>query len=52
MRLNPLAPWELRLGDLRVYYDVVEEPEQLVIVLAVGRKIRSQVQVGDEVVDL
>ncbi len=22
MRANPLASWELRLGDLRVYYDV------------------------------
>jgi len=22
MRPNPLAPWELRVGKLRVYYDV------------------------------
>ena len=22
---NPLAPWELRLGDLRVFYEVVDE---------------------------
>ena len=26
MRANPLASWELRLGDLRVYYDVEEQP--------------------------
>jgi mRNA-degrading endonuclease RelE of RelBE toxin-antitoxin system len=25
MRPNPLAPWELRLGALRVYYDVTVE---------------------------
>jgi hypothetical protein len=27
MRPNPLAPWELRLGNLRVYFDLVSEPE-------------------------
>ncbi len=27
MRPNPIAPWELRIGSLRVYYDVEEEPE-------------------------
>ncbi|MGR3178265.1 MAG: type II toxin-antitoxin system RelE family toxin [Candidatus Anammoxibacter sp.] len=24
MRPNPIAPWELRIGDLRVYYDIEE----------------------------
>jgi mRNA-degrading endonuclease RelE of RelBE toxin-antitoxin system len=52
MRPNPLAPWELRLGNLRVYYDVAEEPEPLVIVLAIGRKVRSQVWIGSETIDL
>jgi hypothetical protein len=28
MRPNPVAPWELRIGNLRVYYDVVEVPER------------------------
>jgi hypothetical protein len=27
MRPNPLAPWELRIGALRVYYEVKEEPD-------------------------
>lgn len=27
MRSNYLATWELRIGNLRVYYDVEEEPE-------------------------
>ncbi len=30
MRPNPLAPWELRLGSLRVYFNVVIEPEPVV----------------------
>lgn len=52
MRPNPLAPWELRLGDLRVYYDVIEEPEQVVTVLAVGVKDRNRILIGGEEVDL
>lgn len=52
MRPNPLAPWELRIGDLRVYYDVETEPERIVVILAVGIKNRSQVRIGGEVVDL
>lgn len=27
MRPNPIAPWELRIGKLRVYYDVQDDPE-------------------------
>ena len=45
MRPNPLAPWELRLGHLRVYYDVEEAPEQVVRVLAIGVKQRGRVRV-------
>jgi mRNA-degrading endonuclease RelE of RelBE toxin-antitoxin system len=52
MRPNPLAPWELRIGTLRVYYDVEEEPTPTVLVLAVGVKERSQVRIGGQVVDL
>ncbi|PJB71895.1 MAG: plasmid stabilization protein ParE, partial [Armatimonadetes bacterium CG_4_9_14_3_um_filter_58_7] len=46
MRPNPLAPWELRIGDLRVYYDVETEPEAKVIVLAIGIKERNRVLIG------
>jgi hypothetical protein len=46
MRLNPLAPWELRIGSLRIYYDVEEEPEQKVLVRAVGIKERNRVRIG------
>ena len=52
MRPNPLGPWELRIGDLRVYYDVQEEPEKVVTVLAVGIKIGNRVFIGGEEVEL
>jgi len=52
MRPNPLAPWELRVGDFRVYYDVEEEPEAMVLIRAIGWKERNRVHIGGEVVDL
>ena len=52
MRPNPVAPWELRIGDLRVYYDVEEEPEPSVLIRAVGIKLRNRVRIGNEVIEL
>lgn len=52
MRPNPVAPWELRIGDLRVYYDIEKEPETVVLILAVGRKEHNRVHIGGEVIDL
>jgi mRNA-degrading endonuclease RelE of RelBE toxin-antitoxin system len=52
MRPNPVAPWELRIGELRVYYDVEEGREAVVHVRAVGVKRRNQVRIGGEVIDL
>ena len=52
MRPNPIAPWELRIGRLRVYYDVEHEPERVVNVLAVGIKDRNNVRIGKEVIRL
>jgi hypothetical protein len=52
MRPNPVAPWELRTGNLRVYYDVEEEPEPVVFIRAVGIKERNRVRIGREVIDL
>lgn len=49
MRPNPVAPWELRVGVLRVYYDIVEETSgPLVRVLAIGIKQRNRVLIGGE----
>jgi len=52
MRPNPLAPWELRLGNLRVYFDIVSQPEPVVVVVAVGVKKRNVVRIGKTVIDL
>lgn len=52
MRPNPLAPWELRIGDLRVYYDVEPEPHPVVLINAIGIKRGNQVFVGGEEIDL
>jgi mRNA-degrading endonuclease RelE of RelBE toxin-antitoxin system len=52
MRPNPLAPWELRLGNLRVYYEVQQEPRRSVRILAVGIKERGCVRIGKEVINL
>ena len=52
MRPNPVAPWELRIGNLRVYYDVEEEPVPLVYIRAVGIKEHNQVRIGKEVIEL
>jgi mRNA-degrading endonuclease RelE of RelBE toxin-antitoxin system len=51
MRPNPLASWELRIGDLRVYYDVVDKPPT-VMILAIGIKRRNRVYISGEGVDL
>lgn len=45
LRPNPLAEFELRVGDLRVLYNV-EERE--VILLVVGRKVGNRLIVGSE----
>lgn len=47
MRPNPVAPWELRIGELRVYYDVQEEPEAKVLIRAVGIKAETRSALAD-----
>jgi hypothetical protein len=52
MRPNPLAPWVLRVGHLRVYYEVVEKPVACVTIRAIGVKARERVLVGGVEIDL
>lgn len=52
MRPNPVAPWELRIGKLRVYYDVADIPESTVYIRAVGIKYRKRVIIGGEEIQL
>ena len=46
MEPNLFATWELRLHNLRVYYDVVVEPDERVVVEGIGVKVRNQVYLG------
>jgi mRNA-degrading endonuclease RelE of RelBE toxin-antitoxin system len=46
LRPNPIAPWELRVGKLRVFYEVVPGEPGLVRVLAVGKKDRSILRIA------
>jgi mRNA-degrading endonuclease RelE of RelBE toxin-antitoxin system len=52
LRPNPVAQYRLRIGELRVYYDVSDAPERVVIVKAVGLKVRDRVYVGGREIKL
>lgn len=52
LRPNPVAPWELRVGELRVFYEVSEEPPALVRILAVGVKVQETLRIGGEEIKL
>jgi hypothetical protein len=43
-----VAPWELRVGHLRVFYEVVGTDSGIVRILAVGRKQRNVLTIGDK----
>ena len=45
LRPNPVAPWELRAGALRVFHEVAHHP-RMVRVVAVGKKDRNVLRVG------
>ena len=51
MEDNPLAPWELRVGDFRVFYDINVE-EESVVTLAVGHKVHNKLFIGGEEIEL
>jgi mRNA-degrading endonuclease RelE of RelBE toxin-antitoxin system len=52
MRPNPIAPWELRIDELRVYYEVNDESPPTVTILAIGIKERNRVRIGGEGIKL
>jgi hypothetical protein len=51
MRPDSLARWELRIGKLRVYYDVETEPKSVVRIQAIGIKLRDRVYINMKEVD-
>lgn len=52
LRPNPVAGYRLRIGNLRVYYDVLEGAEAAVLVQAIGIKVRNRVFVAGEEIEL
>ena len=48
---NPIAPWELRVGDYRIFYDLNHD-DQVVVVVAVGQKSHNQLRIGGEEIEL
>jgi len=52
LRPNPIAPWALRVGQLRVFYDVAGVESGVVRILAVGRKRRNVLVIGDKEIRL
>lgn len=50
LRTNPLAPWELRLGSYRAFYEI--EGESVVKVVAVGWKEHNSLLIRGRVVEL
>jgi mRNA-degrading endonuclease RelE of RelBE toxin-antitoxin system len=52
LRPNPVAPWELRVGQLRVFYEVTSMEGGVVRILAVGLKRRNVLMIGGKEIRL
>lgn len=52
MRPNPLAPWELRVGNQRVFYEVVAGEPNVVRILAIGEKKGNKLLIAGKEVQL
>ena len=51
LRANPLADWELRVQDFRVFYEV--DPENHVVrIIAIGHKEHNALFIGGEEIQL
>jgi mRNA-degrading endonuclease RelE of RelBE toxin-antitoxin system len=51
LRANPVGRYELRAGQLRLFFEIDDENE-VVIVLAIGRKKGNRLRLVDEEVEL
>jgi mRNA-degrading endonuclease RelE of RelBE toxin-antitoxin system len=52
LRPNPVAPWELRVGPLRVFYEVASATPPVVRILAVGKKERRVLRIAGKEIKL
>jgi mRNA-degrading endonuclease RelE of RelBE toxin-antitoxin system len=52
LRPNPVAPWELRVQSLRVFYEVAGGEPRQVRILAVGKKHGNALTIGGKEIRL
>jgi mRNA-degrading endonuclease RelE of RelBE toxin-antitoxin system len=52
LRPNPLAPWELRVGNFRVFYEVAADEPDTVRILSVGQKRGNKLYIGSQEIEL
>lgn len=52
LRPNPIAPWELRIGELRIFYEVAADGPDTVRILAVGQKKRNKLIIAGKELEL
>ena len=51
LRENPLATWELRVQNLRVFYNI-NEADDAVEIIAIGVKEHNRLFIGGEEIEL
>jgi mRNA-degrading endonuclease RelE of RelBE toxin-antitoxin system len=52
LKPNPFAPWELRVGTLRIFYEADAEGKDTVNILAIGMKSGSRLIVAGKEIEL
>ena len=52
LRPNPVAPWELRIRNLRAFYEVVPGDPEVVRIVAVGKKKGNVVRMAGKEIEL
>ena len=52
LRPNPVAPWELRVGNIRIFYEVAPGDPGVVRIVAVGKKEGNVVRIGGKEISL
>jgi mRNA-degrading endonuclease RelE of RelBE toxin-antitoxin system len=48
---NPVAPWELRIGDFRVFYDI-NPADHRVVIVAIGEKTHNRLTIAGEEIEI
>ncbi len=50
LRSNPVAPWELRIGDFRAFYEI--NANRNVKILAIGHKVHNELFIRRKKVEI